>query len=60
VARQREAQVHKLQQLMAHEAEEMAQLQAFESQVGGPAATACMRMQCAAPGKDAEVAGGPT
>lgn len=32
VARQREAQVHKLQQLMAHEAEEAAQLQAFESQ----------------------------
>jgi len=33
VVRQREAQVHKLQLLMAHEAEEMAQLQAFESQV---------------------------
>ena len=33
VSRQHEAQVQKLQQLMAHEAEEMAQLHAFESQV---------------------------
>lgn len=44
VARQREMQVHKLQQLIVHEAREAAQLQEFESQVSRVSVCQCARV----------------